>query len=65
MTTTEIENFQYQARATILAIGAAARYLSNPAEGTASIDERWLAEHGDITTTTLEHADQPVNVVHA
>ena len=30
---------------------------------TASIDaERWLAEQGDITSNTLEHADQPVDV---
>jgi thioredoxin reductase (NADPH) len=30
----------------------------------ASIDaERWLAEQGDITANTLEHADQPVDAV--
>lgn len=33
---------------------------------TASIDaERWLAEQGDITSNTLEHADQPVDAVNA
>lgn len=33
---------------------------------TASIDaERWLAEQGDITSNTLEHADQPVDAVTA